>query len=285
MVSISFVNNKGGVGKTTLCCNFSQALAIVGQKVLCIDNDCQHNLTGLLGLSVADTTVLDLYRLTDLSSVDSLLSDAILESTVQNLHCITAPDSLTDSDVPNERILADAIAASFIPRYYDFIIFDNHPGISLLQRSSLHASQFVFIPTELQQLAVNGLSVIFRFLTEVFSFNSDTIRIIPNKFRNVKRHHAFLESLNQLFPGSVTETPIPLDNIFDELVTDGKILFLDRFMSSKSVPYFVKLMVELFPFAHDSLYENLQDQRNKHLSDNARIRLQQFKAKESTNES
>lgn len=47
MVSISFVNNKGGVGKTTLCCNLAQALAIVGQKVLCIDNDGQHNLTGL----------------------------------------------------------------------------------------------------------------------------------------------------------------------------------------------------------------------------------------------
>lgn len=285
MVSISFVNNKGGVGKTTLCCNLAQALAIVGQKVLCIDNDGQHNLSALLGLSVADTTVLDFYRLRDPSAADTLLSNAILESTVPNLHCITAPDSLSDADVSNERILADAIAASFIPGFYDFVIFDNHPGISLLQRASLHASQFVFIPTELQQLAVNGLSIIFRFLTEVFSFNAETIRIIPNKYRDVKRQNAFIESLNHLFPGSVTETPIPLDNVFDELVTDGKILFLDRFMSGKSVPYFVKLMVELFPFAQESLHRNLQEQRNRHLSDNARIRLQQFKAKESSNES
>jgi chromosome partitioning protein len=281
MIAISFVNNKGGVGKTTLCCNLAQALAIVGQKVLCIDNDGQHNLSGMLGLPVADVTVRDLYHLRDFSAVNEVLREAVLESTVPYLHCITAPDSLSDSDVADEKILANAISRSFIPGYYDFVIFDNHPGISLLQRASLHPAQFVFIPTELQQLAVNGLSVMFRFLTEVFPFKPENIRIIPNKYRDVNRQNAFIETINRLFPGSVSDTPIPLDNTFDELVTDGKILFLDRFRSSKAVPYFVKLMVELFPFAEESLFENLQDKRKKHLSDNARIRFQQISKKES----
>lgn len=281
MVVISFVNNKGGVGKTTLCCNFAQALAIVGQKVLCIDNDGQHNLSGMLGLSVADVTVRDLYQLKDLTAVDSVLSNAILESTVPGLHCITAPDSLSDADVTNEKALAEVISRSFIPTFYDFVIFDNHPGISLLQRASLYPAQFVFIPTELQQLAVNGLSVMFRFLTEVFTFKPDNIRIIPNKYRAVNRQKAFVETMNRLFPGSVTDTPIPLDGTFDELVTEGKILFLDRFMSSKAVPYFVKLMVELFPFTEKSLSDSLKEKRNKHLSDNARLRLQQISKKES----
>lgn len=276
MVVISFVNNKGGVGKTTLCCNLAQALAIVGQKVLCIDNDGQHNLSGMLGLSVADVTVRDLYQLKDLASVDSVLSNAILESTVPGLHCITAPDSLSDADVIDEKALADIISHSFIPSNYDFVIFDNHPGISLLQRASLHPAQFVFIPTELQQLAVNGLSVMFRFLTEVFTFTPDNIRIIPNKYREVNRQQAFITTMNRLFPGSVTETPIPLDGTFDELVTEGKILFLDRFMSSKAVPYFVKLMVELFPFTEETLSNSLRIKRKQHLSENARIRLQQI---------
>ena len=281
MVVISFVNNKGGVGKTTLCCNFAQALAIVGQKVLCIDNDGQHNLSGMLGLPVSDVTVRDLYQLKDLATVDSVLSNAILESTVPGLHCITAPDSLSDADVTNEKALAEVISRSFIPTFYDFVIFDNHPGISLLQRASLYPAQFVFIPTELQQLAVNGLSVMFRFLTEVFTFKPDNIRIIPNKYRAVNRQKAFIAIMNRLFPGSVTETPIPLDGTFDELVTEGKILFLDRFMSSKAVPYFVKLMVELFPFTEKSLSDSLKEKRNKHLSDNARIRLHQITKKES----
>ncbi|MFP4365179.1 MAG: ParA family protein [Spirochaetia bacterium] len=274
------MNNKGGVGKSTLCCSLAQALAIVGQKVLCIDNDGQHNISGMLGLSVADTTIQDLYNLKNMSNVDTILSDAILESSLPNLHCITAPDSLSDADVADEKVLSKVIESSFIPSYYDFVIFDNHPGISKLQRASLHPSQFVFIPTELQQLAINGLSVMFRFLTEMFQFSPETIRIIPNKYRDVNRQKTFLATINQLFPGSVAETYIPLDNTFDELVTEGKILFLDRFKSSKAVPYFVKLMVELFPFTEDSLYNNLKEQRKKHLSENARLRLQQQLAKE-----
>jgi chromosome partitioning protein len=281
MVVISFVNNKGGVGKSTLCCNLAQALAIVGQKVLCIDNDGQHNLSGMLGITAADATVRDLYQLKDLAKVDSVLSNAILESSVPGLHCISAPDSLSDADVTNERALGEAISRSFIPSFYDFVIFDNHPGISLLQRSSLYPAQFVFIPTELQQLAVNGLSVMFRFLTEVFAFKPENIRIIPNKYRDVNRQKAFIETMNRLFPGSVAETPIPLDSTFDELVTEGKILFLDRFKSSKAVPYFIKLMVELFPFTEESLMGDLQEKRKSHLSENARFRLQQIQKKES----
>lgn len=280
MVVLSFVNNKGGVGKSTLCCSLAQALAIVGQKVLCIDNDGQHNLSGMLGLSVSNTNTQNLYHLKKNSDIDSVLSEAILESTLANLHCITAPDSLSDADVTDEEILSNVINNSFIPSYYDFVIFDNHPGISKLQRASLHPSQFVFIPTELQQLAVNGLSVMFRFLTEMFQFPPEAVKIIPNKYRDVNRQKSFLATINQLFPESVAETPIPLDNTFDELVTEGKILFLDRFKSSKAVPYFVKLMVELFPFTEVSLYNQLRSQRKKHLSENARLRLQQQLSKE-----
>ena len=115
----------------------------------------------------------------------------------------------------------------------------------------------------------------------IINEGAENIRIIPNKFRDVNRQNAFIETMNRLFPGSVTETSIPLDNTFDELVTEGKILFLDRFMSSKAVPYFVKLMVELFPFSPDKLSKNIKDQRNKHLSDNARNRLLQISKKES----
>jgi chromosome partitioning protein len=277
MVVISFINNKGGVGKTTLACNLAQALAIVGQKVLCIDNDGQHNLSGMLGLSAVPTTVRDLYALSSFSQVDQVLQDALRESTVPNLHCITAPDSLSDADVADEQIFTKLLPASFVPGFYDFVIFDNHPGISTLQRASLHPAQFVMVPTELQQLAVNGLSVMHRVLTEQFHFTADNIRILPNKFRDTIRQRAFLESINRLFPGCVAATPIPLDPTFDELVTEGKVMFLDRLRSAKAVPYLVKLMTELFPLPEDSLSTSIQSTRDKHLADSARLRLQQRK--------
>lgn len=47
-VIISVVNNKGGVGRTTVTCNLAHALALLGRRVLVVDLDNQCNATALL---------------------------------------------------------------------------------------------------------------------------------------------------------------------------------------------------------------------------------------------
>mgnify|MGYP001008871671 FL=1 len=46
--AIAFFNNKGGVGKTTLACNFASFFAEKGKKVTVVDCDPQANATQLL---------------------------------------------------------------------------------------------------------------------------------------------------------------------------------------------------------------------------------------------
>jgi chromosome partitioning protein len=47
-VIIAIVNNKGGVGKTTVACNLAHALGLMGKRVLVVDLDSQCNATALL---------------------------------------------------------------------------------------------------------------------------------------------------------------------------------------------------------------------------------------------
>ena len=60
---ISIINQKGGVGKTTITFNLAKGLAGKGYEVLVIDNDPQGNLTGafLNDPTAMKANVLDLY--------------------------------------------------------------------------------------------------------------------------------------------------------------------------------------------------------------------------------
>lgn len=42
--TISFINVKGGVGKTTIAFNLAHALKLLGRRVLLVDLDLQENL-------------------------------------------------------------------------------------------------------------------------------------------------------------------------------------------------------------------------------------------------
>lgn len=50
---VTFVNHKGGTGKTTSCINTGVYLAKKGNKVLVVDFDPQANATFFLGISIS----------------------------------------------------------------------------------------------------------------------------------------------------------------------------------------------------------------------------------------
>ena len=54
MITLSMINNKGGVGKTTSTACLGELLAFLGKNVLLVDMDPQGNLSMLYGVYYDD---------------------------------------------------------------------------------------------------------------------------------------------------------------------------------------------------------------------------------------
>jgi chromosome partitioning protein len=154
---VTFVNQKGGVGKTTTAVSLAAALARRGQRVLIVDLDPQANATSALGVDAKDR--LGIY-------------DALLDEVPATQCVVTVPDEGVDvvpasaglagaevELVPvmaRERRLANALHA--VRKEYDWILVDCPPSLGLLTVNALAASDHVVIPVQCEYMALEGLS-------------------------------------------------------------------------------------------------------------------------------
>ncbi len=104
----AFLNQKGGVGKTTLSCNFATALALLGHKVLLIDADPQ--LGSMEWKSHRDIPPL--------------------------FPIIGLPTDKLHKEMPAHAV------------NYDYLVIDAPPQVSSIARSIILASNLVLIPVQ-----------------------------------------------------------------------------------------------------------------------------------------
>ena len=271
MKIVAVINHKGGVGKTTFTGSTAQALALVGFRVLAIDNDSQHNLSMMLGTGVMQPCIRDVYAATA-QEAPALLLRSIRKTELPGLHIVTACSSLCNGDIKDTLALSQCMDACRLERYYDYILIDNAPGMDKLQAAAIRACDALFVPTELKQFAVDGLVELANVLETQFPESATITKVIPNFFQGTKRQNVFIAALEKMFPGKVTHTAIPRDPIFDEVITEGKILFLHR-LASKGAAFYLKLIHELFDLDEDKIWEMVIDKRNDRRKEEARQRF------------
>ena len=88
-----FVNQKGGVGKTTSAINIGAYMARAGKKVLLVDFDSQGNMSSGIGVSKDKPTIYELLA----GSVSS--SECVKHTAVENLDAICASIDLSGAAI------------------------------------------------------------------------------------------------------------------------------------------------------------------------------------------
>ena len=160
-----FVNQKGGVGKTTSCINIGAYIALAGKKVLLVDFDSQGNMSSGVGVSKDKPTVYELI------SGQISASEAIKKSTVEGLDIISASIDLSGAAIElvdqenREFFLKNALAP--IKEQYDYILIDCPPSLGLLTLNGLAAADSVFVPMQCEYFALEGITLLLQSVQKV----------------------------------------------------------------------------------------------------------------------
>ena len=172
---ISILNQKGGVGKTTLAFNIAHALATKNKKVLCLDMDPQANLTLLSGHEEVDQSIFQLL----INSVRELknlhipldINDVILKGKVDLLPSgqELSGFELTIAGItaPRQLVLKKFIQNLGLDQLYDVIIIDGPPTLGLITVNILCASTGVLVPFQPDQFSHKGLTHFHEVLKDV----------------------------------------------------------------------------------------------------------------------
>ena len=160
--TISVINQKGGVGKTTTVINLAASLSILGQKNLVLDLDPQGNATTGFGKSNSDEDK----NIYNLLIKRITLGQVIQKTNIQNLDIIGSHVNLsgleveTANDSKRAFVLKEILESEKlgILKKYDNIFIDCPPSLSLLTIMSLVASDELLVPLQTEFFALEGIT-------------------------------------------------------------------------------------------------------------------------------
>jgi len=210
----TFVNQKGGVGKTTSVISLGAYLGYYGQRVLLVDLDPQANATSSLGIDKRTVRSGTYEVLLGLQPAGA----NILHNPRFKLSILPSSPALAGAEVElievtaRERRLNQALQP-LLDRY-DYILIDCPPSLGLLTVNGIVAARDgVIIPVQCEYLALEGLGQLLQTIQRVRAsiFPELSVRgVILTMFDG--RTRLALDVVNEVrrfFPDQVFHTIIP----------------------------------------------------------------------------
>ena len=175
MRTISIINRKGGVGKSTTASALAYGLAEAGKKVLVVDLDAQANLSyGMVQ---------------DASEVQKTIGDVLFENeSIKNaafniakkIDLVTSSTALATADIVltktgREYKLKEALGK--VAENYDYCIIDTPPSLGVLTTNALVASDLCIIPVQAEIYSVQGVESIYEQIDPIIQYCNKDLKV------------------------------------------------------------------------------------------------------------
>ncbi len=167
---LTFTNNKGGTGKSTLCTNCAHVVAQRGARVLLIDLTSQRTSSQLLLGDLEDLAESDTILGCLAAEPERHLEEVIFESD-KGLDVVPSPVTMAQAvgrlaNLPQGRDLILKRELQRVEESYDYIFLDSPGDLNVLTANVLLPADVVLIPTRLNRTDFSCTETTIRFVQQ-----------------------------------------------------------------------------------------------------------------------
>ena len=192
------------------------SMAELGLRILVIDGDGQRNLSSSFDMPRSEKN----FGAAVLAEQD--LNGYIQPTHYENIDIIVADVSMGTLDmalftkISRENIVRSILRPVIERGYYDYILIDTNPNLSLLNFNIVNASHYVLIPAQPASFDLDGLAVVLQFVEGIKPYNP-TLQvggIIINRYdaRNRLITEAAMDQLRESYSELLFEQIIRVDS-------------------------------------------------------------------------
>lgn len=221
--TLAVLNQKGGVGKTTVTLGLASAAAAAGRRVLCVDLDPQASTSWVLGVDPesAGPTIGEV-----LATKRGDIREVVRPTAWSDLvHVAPSSSTLQQLEAGPSKRLRRLIAT--VEDEYEAVLIDCPPSLGSLTRSALTASRHALLVVEPSSLGLRGIGGVADLIDDVWDTTNADLElsgVILNRVPAVSREaERRIDELARIVSRSaIWAPPVPQRVVFNQAVGERR---------------------------------------------------------------